>query len=418
MLGLGGIDQRNAAQDFGREIGQAGEADRLSLGQRVTDTQRAVVGDTDDIARPGFLRQFTVLREEHDRAVDRDRLAMARGRQFHAPPELARAEPHERNPVAVLRVHIGLHLEDEAGDIVVIRRHRLGLGRLGARRRGVIGQCLDQFGNAEFFQRRAEIDRGQVAMPIGFGIECAIAVQRQLGLFLQMGQPLRGNGIGQCRIVEPGIVGHLPFERTAVARWLTQDIAVQVVNAFELATHADRPTHRRDIEREHVGDLVEQFERRAPFAINLVDEGDDRHRPHAANLEQLARLRLDPLGCVDHHHRGINRSERAIGVFGEVFVARRVEQVEGHAVALEGHHRRGDRNAALLLDLHPVGSGAAVRPARLDFAGQVDGASEEQQLFGERGLTGVRMGDDRKGATVGAIDGHDFGYSREIQKLA
>ena len=31
LLGLGRIDQRDAAQDFGREIGQAGEADLVFL---------------------------------------------------------------------------------------------------------------------------------------------------------------------------------------------------------------------------------------------------------------------------------------------------------------------------------------------------------------------------------------------------
>ena len=48
----------------------------------------------------------------------------------------------------------------------------------------------------------------------------------------------------------------------------------------------------------------------------------------AADLEQLARARLDALGGVDHHDGGIDRGQRAVGVFREVLVARRVEQVE------------------------------------------------------------------------------------------
>ena len=40
-----------------------------------------------------------------------------------------------------------------------------------------------------------------------------------------------------------------------------------------------------------VGDLVEQLERVAALAVDLVDEGDDRHVAQAADLEQLARLR-------------------------------------------------------------------------------------------------------------------------------
>jgi hypothetical protein len=40
--------------------------------------------------------------------------------------------------------------------------------------------------------------------------------------------------------------------------------------------------------------------------------------------------------------------------WAEILVARRVEQVEGEPLMLEAHHRRGDRDAALALDHHPV----------------------------------------------------------------
>src|SRR3546814_12695295 len=67
-----------------------------------------------------------------------------------------------------------------------------------------------------------------------------------------------------------------------------------VVHPLERAAHAHRPTHRRDIQGEHVGDLVEQFERRPPFAIDLVAESDDRHAAQPAHPEHLARLRPAP----------------------------------------------------------------------------------------------------------------------------
>jgi hypothetical protein len=38
-------------------------------------------------------------------------------------------------------------------------------------------------------------------------------------------------------------------------------------------------------------------------------------------------------------------------------------------------------------------------PARL-MAGQIDGAAEQQQFLGQRGLAGVGMRDDRKGAAA------------------
>src|ERR1039458_1002103 len=77
--------------------------------------------------------------------------------------------------------------------------------------------------------------------------------------------------------------------------------------------------------RQGGGDLVQQLDRVAALAVHLVDEGDDRNVAQAADLEQLAGARLDPLGGVDHHHRRVDGGQGAVGVLREVLVARRVE---------------------------------------------------------------------------------------------
>src|SRR3546814_10541115 len=56
---------------------------------------------------------------------------------------------------------------------------------------------------------------------------------------------------------------------------------------------------------------------------------------------------------------------------------------------------------ALPIYLHPVGVGAPLLAARLHRPGELDRAAEQQQLLGERGLPGVGVGDDRKGAPPG-----------------
>ena len=158
---------------------------------------------------------------------------------------------------------------------------------------------------------------------------------------------------------------------------------------------------------EHRLDLLEQRERLAHFAVHLVDERDDRRVAQAAHLEQLDRLRLDALRRVDHHHRGVDRGQHAIGVLGEVLVARRVEQVDRVAGVVELHHRARDRDAALLLDLHPVGRRVARALARLDGAGHLDRAAEQQQLLGQRRLARVRVRDDRERAALARRRGRD-----------
>ena len=79
---------------------------------------------------------------------------------------------------------------------------------------------------------------------------------------------------------------------------------------------------------------------------------------------------------------------------------RRVEKVEDNAVLLECHDRGGDRDAALLFDLHPVRTCTSGLPACLDLAGEMNGAALQQQLFGQRRFTGVGVGNDSKGAAV------------------
>src|SRR4051812_37431951 len=68
---------------------------------------------------------------------------------------------------------------------------------------------------------------------------------------------------------------------------------------------------------------------------------------------------------------------------------------------LERHHRGTDRNPARLLDGEPVRARAPVLAARTNIAGRLDGATEQQQPFGQRGLAGVRMRDDCEGPPPG-----------------
>ena len=206
--------------------------------------------------------------------------------------------------------------------------------------------------------------------------------------------------LGQARVVDAlddfvGAVGLL------FARLEQHDFVVQqVVHAAEVLAHADRPGHRRAFDLQHRFHFVEQLERVAGFAVELIHEGDDRRVAHAADVEQLDGLFFHALRGVDHHQRGVDGRQHAVRVFRKVLVARRVEQVDDVVAELELHHRRRDRDAALLLDVHPVRRRMAAALAALDGAGQLDRAGEQQQLFGERRLTGVGVGNDAEGAAA------------------
>jgi hypothetical protein len=78
----------------------------------------------------------------------------------------------------------------------------------------------------------------------------------------------------------------------------------------------------------------------------------------------------------------------------EVLVAWRIEQRHAAAVELEFERGRRDRNAALLLERHPVRRRVAACLAAANRAGQLDRPCVEQQLLGQRRLAGIRMRDD------------------------
>ena len=174
-----------------------------------------------------------------------------------------------------------------------------------------------------------------------------------------------------------------------------------VVHALELPAGAHGPVAGVGLDAELVFQLIEQLEGIARLAVHLVDKRKDRDMAHGADLEEFPRLRLDALGPVDDHDGGVRRHERAVGVLGKVLMAGGIQNVDAEALVLELHDGRGDRDASLLFDLHPVRYGGAGIFLALDRARLRDGPAVEQEFFCQGGFTGVGVRDDRKGSAPG-----------------
>ena len=58
------------------------------------------------------------------------------------------------------------------------------------------------------------------------------------------------------------------------------------VDALEFLAHAHRPGERHRGHAQHALDFVEQVERLAHFAVELVDEREDRRAARRGTLEQ------------------------------------------------------------------------------------------------------------------------------------
>ncbi len=133
-----------------------------------------------------------------------------------------------------------------------------------------------------------------------------------------------------------------------------------------------------------------------------------------AHLEQLQCLWLKAFRGVDEHHRGVDGRQHPVGVFGEVGVAGRIEQVDDGRAVRELQRRRRDRDASGLLHLHPVRHRRATARFAVDRARFGDGPGVQRQRLGQRGLARVGMADDGEGPAALRLGG-DTARSRGVR---
>ena len=176
---------------------------------------------------------------------------------------------------------------------------------------------------------------------------------------------------------------------------------IDIVDPLELGADINRPGERTHRDFQFVFQFVENIEGVAPFAVELVDEDNHRSVAHTADLHQLPGLLLHTFGHVHHDDDRVNRRQGAVGVFGEVLVTRSVEDVDFIVAVIEAHDGSSDGNTPLLLDFHPVGGGGLLYLVGFHGTGHVDGTSEKEEFLGQRGLSGVGMGNNGKRAAAG-----------------
>ena len=280
LLGLHRIAELHAAQNFRREVRHAEKFELLALRERIADTQRAVVGNADDVAGKSLVGHRAILREEKLRRRQCHRLAGAHQLGLHAAAQLARTQPRKGDAVAVIGIHVGLDLEHEGGHAILVRHDLARAGGLRPRRRRETRERIEQILDAEILDRRAEIDRRQMPFAERGKFERAAGVfhQRQ---FLRDRLDVEHGILGvQRRQIE-----RLRHRRAAVVIQEPHVARGEFIGADEIAAAADRPVHRRRVERQRLFDLVQELEGVAGLPIHLVDEGDDRNVAQATNFE-------------------------------------------------------------------------------------------------------------------------------------
>ena len=318
----------------------------------------------------------------------------------HAALELARADAHEGDAVAVVLVHVCLDLEHKAAEVVLDRIDELAreLIGVGARRGREAQEVLEEGLDAEVRERGAEEDGRELAAAHGVEVELVAGAVQKLDVVHQVVVVLLADELLERIAAELGLdlADLLCGVGVAVALEGEHAAGLAVEDAAEVAARTDGPVHGVGVDAQNALDLLHELEGVARVVVELVHEGEDRDVAKRADLEELDGLGLDALCAVDDHDGGVGGHEGAVGVLREVLVARGVEDVHAVPVVLELQDRRRDGDAALLLDVHPVRDGMLGRALALDRAGSLDAAGIEQQLLGKCGLTGVRVADDRE----------------------
>ena len=400
----------------------AGKRHRRADVERVADADVAADDHAHDVARERLVEHRALLAEDLVREVQRQRAPGAGVVDPHPALEASRADPDERHAVAVARVHVGLDLEHERGEVLVDGTQGAVVDRPRQRRGRELAQRVQQQPDAEVPRRRAEQQRDQLAAQERLGVELAADLVDELELLLgdrprlvvvRVGLAARGDDVLQR-----------PRAAAGHARELVEGLVAPVDHAAELARDADRPRQRRQRQAERLGQVVDHPERLHAGPVVLVHERDQRDAARAGDLEELLGLGLDAAGGVDQDHGGVDRGQHPQRVLGEVLVARGVEQVEDDALVLEAQHGGGDRDAAAALEVHPVRRRRLLPAARGDRARLADRARVQEQLLGEGGLARVRVRDDGEGAPARRLLHHesviheDSGYERYVRAAA
>ncbi|MNZ87027.1 hypothetical protein D3C78_1058740 [compost metagenome] len=302
----------------------------------------------------------TVTRHKGQGVGDHHVFTGAHLAQLHAFLVASGDHTHKGYSVTVFRIHIGLDLEHETAEFLFCGYHFTGAALTRHRRWSPGHQTVKHMVHTEVTQSGTEEYRRQITAQESFMIELVGGALHQLQLFTQLrGQIFTHGGI-QLRVIQPFDYAHFLNGVAFTGLVKIGFILVQMINPFKQLAAADRPGDRRAGDFQLTLHFIHHFHRIADIAVQFVHKGQDRRIAQTGHFHQLAGTILNPFGGVDHHQTAVNGGQGAIGIFGEVFVPRGIQQVNQTFAVRKLHHRGGDGDTTLLFHLHPVGFGVLV----------------------------------------------------------
>ena len=142
LLALHGINLRNPREVFGGKCRNTLiSKGRFCSGDGIANGENARVKQADDIARIGFIHNFTLGSHHLRRLRQLDFLAALHMQHVHAALKFTGANTCKRNAVAVGFIHVRLNFENKGGEVRAGRLNESGAG-VSRKRRGRQAQKL------------------------------------------------------------------------------------------------------------------------------------------------------------------------------------------------------------------------------------------------------------------------------------
>jgi hypothetical protein len=168
----------------------------------------------------------------------------------------------------------------------------------------------------------------------------------------------------------------------------------EIHHTFEVALKANWNLDGYWISAETGDDGIKRSFKRRSGSIQFVDEANARHAVFVGLTPNRFRLGFHSCDTIKDCYCTIKHPQRTLDFHCEVNVARRVDDVDAVVDTVSfpetGRRGAGNRNAALLLLLHPVHR----RRTLVHLANLVRDARVIKDTFCGRGLTGIDVGHD------------------------
>src|ERR1017187_5349878 len=268
------------------------------------------------------------------------------------------------------------------------------------RRGQVIDHRIEQWLDAFILESRSYHHRKQFQPNCGFAQRRLQFVRRNRFAFQKLVQNLvviLGNGFDQLRVKRLGLFlqvrGNVAYLVFGADRVIFPDDGLhgdQIDHAAKLVFLSYGDLNRDRFRVEALAQGIDGMLEIGAHLVDLVDETNSRDAVLVRLPPDFFRLRLYAMHRVKYSDGAVEHAQRAFHLGGKVHVTGRIDNVDANVVPGTGRRGGGNRDAALLLLLHPVHDGRAF----MHLADAVRLSCIKQDALRRRGLPGIDVGHD------------------------